>query len=418
MSIEDLLNKITLPELIKTQYNFPDNHLPDPAKEMIRQIKEMGLLKNIKPGSKIGITAGSRGVANLPELIRELVTLVRLKKADPFVFPAMGSHGGATAEGQYELLKNLGITEDYVGCPIISSMDTVLIGKTAAGIPAYMDRSAYESNGVITINRIKPHTSFRGKHESGLVKMLVIGMGKQRGAEICHQLGFPSMADNIENLGRVIMSSGKVLLGVGLVENTHHKTCAVGVASPDQYFAKDSELLEEAWKHFPRLPFDDIDVLVIDEIGKEISGTGFDTNVVGRFRGSTPRVTRIVVLNLSEKTGGNANGIGRADITTQKVFDRFSAEETYPNAITSTAMESVKIPLVLKSDELAIKAAIKTSLIADYPKVRLVRIKNTLLFNEMMISRSLAERPNHKLELKITGDKYEKMDFDKQGNLQ
>lgn len=404
--------------MIRVRYEFPSFSLKDPVGEIVREVNEKKILKNIRPGSRIAITAGSRGVNNLPESIRELANLVRQAGGDPFVFPAMGSHGGATAEGQRALLKKLGITEDYLRCPILCSMDTVQIGITVSGLPVWIDKYAWESDGIIAINRVKPHTSFRGKHESGIVKMLVIGMGKQQGAEICHQLGFQNMSKNIEEIAHVVMSTGKIIFGVGLVENANHETCAVGVASPDEYFRKDIEMLEEAWRHFPRLPFDDVDVLVLDEIGKEVSGTGFDTNTVGRFGRTPPRVTRIAVLNLSKKTGGNGNGIGRADVTTKKVLDSYSFEETYPNAITSTAMESVKLPMVVQNDELAIKAAIKTSLISDYSNVRLVRIKNTMDLKDMIISRSLFKTASSMPNMEIIGEKFEKMSFNEEGNLE
>lgn len=417
MSVAGLLKEVPIPEIIEIAYKIPTLRLEDPIGEIAKQINKKNLLKYIKPGMRIAITAGSRGVTNLPVAIKLLVQMIRDAGGDPFVFPAMGSHGGATAEGQESLLNKLGISEGSIGCPVFSSMETVKIDTTPRGLPVFIDKRAWESDGIITINRVKPHTSFRGEHESGIVKMLVIGMGKQKGAEICHQLGFSSMSENIKGMAKLVLSTGKILFGVGLVENYKHETCAIQVVEPLDFFTADAQLLHEAWKHLPKLPFKEIDVLIIDEIGKEISGTGFDTNVVGRHGSAPPSVTRIVVLNLSHKTGGNGNGIGRADFTTKKLLEKFNFEETYPNALTSTAIESVKMPMVLENDEDAIKSAIKTSLVPDFTKVKLVQIKNTMNFESMKITKTLFDEASNLPGFKIVGKEWTSMKFDKNRNL-
>lgn len=418
MSIADLLKEVPIPDMIEMTYKIPTFRLEDPIGEMTKQIYQKDLLKNVKPGMRIAIAAGSRGITDLPAAIRLIVQMIRGAGGYPFVFPAMGSHGGATAEGQKSLLNKLGISEFSVGCPVYSSMETVKIGTTADGFPVFMDKFAWESDGIIVINRVKPHTSFRGEHESGIVKMLVIGMGKQKGAETCHQFGFPSMSKNIKEMAKLVISTRKILFGIGLVENYKHETCVIQAVEPSDFFTADAQMLHEAWKHLPKLPFKEIDVLVINEIGKEISGTGFDTNVVGRHGNVSPSVTRIAVLNLSSKTGGNGNGIGRADFTTKKVFEKFSFEETYPNALTSTAIESVKIPMVLENEEDAIRAAIKTSLIADLTKVKLVQIKNTMDLECMKITKTLFEEASNLPGFKIIGEGWMPMKFDIDRNLE
>lgn len=424
MSIANILKNIPLPEMLHINYSFHALPPCDFEHDLKAKVREKGVMKGIKKGARIGITAGSRGITNLPAIIRELVRMLKEAGAEPFVFPAMGSHGGATAEGQRKVLEKYGVTEDFVGCKIISSMETVQIGTTEKGLPVYMDKCAWECDGVIVLNRVKPHTSFRGKHESGIVKMLVIGMGKQKGAEICHQLGFEAMAGNIVEIAKVVLASGRILFGVGVVENPEHQTCRIDVALPEEFFTKDAEMLDIAWENFPRLPFEKADVLVIDEIGKEISGTGFDNNVVGRFppnKGIRPKIpieiTRIAVLRLSEKTGGNGNGIGRADTTTRGLFNRFVFDEAYPNSLTSTAVDSVKLPMVLDNDELAIKAAVKTSLILDYSRVKMARIKNTSQLEDIWVSRALYEDIKDHPCVRLTGEDFRPIEFDENGNI-
>ncbi len=422
-SLGFLVDDVPIPALVPVRMRIDRPRVDDPVADLGRKLTEGGFVGRIRAGERIGITAGSRGITGLPELIRELVRKVRAAGADPFVFPAMGSHGGATAEGQFELLGRMGITESFVEAPIRSSMETVFVGQSAKGFPVYMDRYAWESDGVIAINRIKPHTSFRGPIESGVVKMLVIGMGKQRGAEACHCLGFPLMSENVREMAEVVLKSGKLRFGVGLVENAFHELARVEPIAPDELLAREPALLDEARSLLPRIPFDDVDVVILDEIGKDISGTGFDTNALGRYHSivfaGPPRVTRLVVLRLSKKTGGNANGLGMADVTTRKVFERFSFDETYPNALTSTASVSVKIPMVMDSDRLAIQAAIKMCLVPKMEDVRLLRLRSTAAMDEMWVSAPLARiaRDMPQLELLKSADAADPMVFDAAGNF-
>ncbi len=416
MIINTMLKDIPIPTVTHVSYR-PDVFTPaiDYISRLNALLNTENYLANIRPGMRIGIAVGSRGIAGLPEILKIIITKLKQLDVQPFIFPAMGSHGGADAEGQKTLLKKLNITKDEMGCEIKSSMDTVPIGCTPSGLTVHCDKFAWESDRIIVVNRVKPHTSFRGMHESGIIKMLAIGLGKQRGAEVCHRLGFEEMSHNIAEIAETVLMTGKILLGIGIVENARHQVCSIEIALPHEFAQKDSQLLTLAWHNYPKLPFDKADVLVIHEIGKEISGTGFDTNITGRFKNSNIRITRIAVLNLSKQTGGNANGIGRADVTTKKVLDRFSYEETYPNAITSTAVESVKMPMILDNDMRAIQAAIKMSLITDFTKVKLAIIKNTLHLEDIYVSDTLLEA---NIDKNVTCDnKKYKTIFNEDGNL-
>jgi hypothetical protein len=332
----------------------------------------------------------------------------------------MGSHGGATAEGQTAVLVRMGISEEYVKAPICSSMEVVEIGKTGTGLPVFIDKYAYGADAVVIVNRIKPHVSFRGDYESGLMKMLAIGLGKQKGAEVCHDAGFSGMAENIHDIARIILDRCNILFGVALLENPYHETCAIEILEADEIPEKEMILQEQSKRRLPSLGFSTLDVLIVDEIGKDISGTGMDNNIIGRYTtpypSGGPEITRIVVLGLTANTHGNANGLGIADFTTQRVFDAFSFEETYPNSLTSTATASVKIPMVLENDRLAIQAAIKTCNVPDKRDVRLMRIRNTLRLDEIIVSSALVEEVTRSEHMELLGDA-KAMRFDARGTL-
>jgi hypothetical protein len=392
-TIDTLVDGIPIPRMVRVRQTFDRPRVGDVEGALIRKIRESGALANVKPGHRIAVTAGSRGITALPLMLKTLVTEIKRVGGDPFLFPAMGSHGGATAEGQRKMLMGMGITEEYVGASIRATMQTVEIGISDNGFPAHLDQFAYEADGIVVVNRIKPHVAFRGKCESGLMKMIVIGMGKQKGADVCHELGFGRMADNILAIGQVTLAKANILCGIGILENAYHETARLEVLAGEDIPRREPALLEEAWRLYPRLYFDQLDVLVIDEIGKDISGTGFDTNVVGRYHtpyvSGGPAITRVAVLDITDRSHGNANGLGILDFTTRRAFDKFSFENTYPNSLTSTVPTSVKIPMVLKNDRQAIQAAIKTCNILDKSNVRLVRIKNTVALDEIAVSESL-----------------------------
>ncbi|QEK12910.1 DUF2088 domain-containing protein [Crassaminicella thermophila] len=418
--IDELLKDVPLPKIVKVKQKFLRPKLENIKHEIRYQIKNKNVLSKIQKGQNVAITAGSRGIANLPLILKEIVYCIKEAGGDPFIVPAMGSHGGAKAEGQRAILEKMGITKSYIGAPIKATMEVVKIGETNTGLPVYIDKFANDADALIVVNRIKPHTSFRGKVESGLMKMITIGLGKQKGAEICHSLGFGRMAENILYIAREVIEKKNIIFGVGIVENAYDETAKIAVLQKDEFETKEAILLEESKKYMSKIHFDKFDVLVIDEIGKDISGTGMDTNIIGRYHTpyatGGPQITKMVVLDLTEKTHGNANGIGIVDFTTRRVFNKMSLEQTYPNSITSTVQESIKIPMILNNDKLAIAAAIKTCNIKDQTKVRLIRIKNTKYLDEIYISESLLKEASYNENIHVIGE-LETFHFDKNGNL-
>lgn len=419
-TIDRLLEGIPIPRMVKARQTFDRPRVADVEGELIRKFRASGVLAKVKPGHQIGITAGSRGITSLPLMLKILVAEIKRVGGEPFLFPAMGSHGGATAEGQRDMLIGMGITEAYVGAPIRATMETVELGISANGFPAHLDKYAHEADGIVVVNRIKPHVAFRGKCESGLMKMIVIGMGKQKGADICHDLGFGQMAENILSIGQVTLARAKILCGVGILENAYHETARLEVMAGADIPQREPALLEEAWRLYPKLYFDRLDVLIIDEIGKDISGTGFDTNVVGRYHtpyaSGGPTITRVAVLDITDRSHGNANGLGILDFTTRRAFDKFSFKDTYPNSLTSTVPASVKIPMVLSNDRQAIQAAIKTCNILDKSKVRLVRIKNTVALDEIAVSENLLPEVRENKHLQALGEP-QALAFNDRGSL-
>jgi hypothetical protein len=419
-TIDNLLDGIPIPRLIKVRQSFDRARIADVAAELVQKLRGSSALAKVKRGQKIAVTAGSRGITSLPLILKVVVAEIKRAGGEPFLFPAMGSHGGATADGQREMLIGMGITEEYVGAPIRSTMETVAIGISDNGLPVHLDRLAHEADGIVVVNRIKPHVAFRGPCESGLMKMIVIGMGKQNGADICHELGVGKMAENILSMGRVALAQANILCGLGILENAYHETARLEVLAKEEIPVREPALLEDAWRLYPKIYFGRLDVLIIDEIGKDISGTGFDTNVVGRYHtpyaSGGPSITRIAVLDITAKSHGNGNGLGILDFTTQRAFDKFSFEKTYPNSLTSTVPISVKIPMVLKNDRQAIQAAIKTCNILDKTQVRLARIRNTVTLDEIAVSDNLLPEVEANPKLQAV-DSPCWLSFNEQGNL-
>ena len=420
-TIDRLVGDVPIPRIVKVRQKFERPFIADVEAAVLDRLRSSRVLDAVRPGMSIAVGVGSRGIANQPLVVRLLVSELKAKGVNPFIFPAMGSHGGATAEGQQELLARMGITEQAVGAPIRSTMDVVDRGTAENGLTVWFDAYAAAADGIVLVNRIKPHVSFRGQYESGLMKMIAIGLGKQKGAEASHQLGMERMLDNIVAVGRKALSTGKILFGIALVENAYHETCRIEAIPAHRIEDEEVALQAEAKRLEPRILFDRLDVLIIDEIGKNISGTGFDNNVVGRYhlphmKSEGPFITRICVLDITDASHGNGNGLGIVDFTTERAFRKFSFEETYPNALTSTVLASVKIPMVLKNDRLAIQAAIKTCNIADFRNVRLGRIKNTLEAHLLEISENLLDGARANPGIDILSESYE-LAFNAEGNL-
>jgi len=417
---------IALPRMAEVRQKIPSPKLDDFVSEIRRELQRAGLKDKIKPGAKIAVTAGSRGVAHYAEILATVVDEVRKAGGEPFLIPTMGSHGGATPEGQIEVLKSLGITSEAVGAPIRATMEVDFVGRLRNGNPVYVDRNAMKADGIIVVGRVKPHTDFKGEIESGLMKMIVIGLGKQKGAEMIHRFQSEGYHKLLPEAARLIMKKAPIVLGLAAVENAYHETAIVEAIEPEDIESEEVKLLEKAKALLGRIPFKEIDVLIVDEIGKEISGAGMDTNVVGRFwlpgeyEPLAPDIRRIVVLDLTEGTHGNAIGIGLADITTQKLVSKIDYPSTFVNALTGGHPIVAKTPIFLPSDRDAITIALHTCGPIDPQEARVVRIKNTQELGRLWISESLYKtvkaEPELRERLEVIGEPRE-MQFDVLGNL-
>jgi len=418
--VDDLLQHVSLPKMIPARQLFATDALPDVAAAVRSAITEQDISVVIKPGMRIALAVGSRGMNQLPLLVATFAAELKQCGAEPFVVPSMGSHGGATAEGQREVLEALGVTEDSVGCPIRSSMETVELGQLENGLPILLDRHAAEADGIIIVNRIKPHTSFSGPYESGLVKMLAIGLGKQQGADSCHAMGFDKMAENIVAMARVKLAQAKILFGLATIENAYDRICRLELVPAAEILAREPALLKQARAQMPRLLFNPLDVLIIDHIGKNFSGTGTDPHITGRA--ATPhvatrqQVNKMAILDLSPESHGNATGMGLADICTRRLIDKVDFAATYANHITTTELSHGKIPLTMENDRRALQLALKTCNVLDPAQVRLVRIKNTLELGEIWISEGLRTEAEQNSALELTGSARD-LSFDAEGNL-
>lgn len=418
--ISDLVKDIPIPKMVQVKQKFDATRLDNVTDVLSAQLQQDEIKQMIKPGMSIAIAVGSRGVDQIAEITTITVKFLKAYGAKPLIVPSMGSHGGATAAGQIEVLRHLGVTEESAGAPIVSSMEVNKIGELPNGLPVYVDKNACEADGIVVINRIKPHTAFRGPIESGLMKMLSIGLGKQKGAEACHQLGFKHMAEHVPAMARVIIEKLPVLFGVATVENPFDRVARIEVIPAKDIERVETELQIEAKANIPRLFFEQIDVLVVDEIGKNISGDGMDPNVVGRYptpyAHGGPDVTKIVILDLTNETEGNANGLGTADFTTRYCVDKVDYDKIYANGLTSTVVSPTKIPTTLANDREAIQAAIKTSNILDFTKVRMVRIKNSLEVGTIEVSEALLEEVSANSHLEVVSESYS-LEFNQEGNL-
>ncbi len=384
----------TFPQLIKIRRRLPHNALANPEASLREQL---GRLAGAVPeGGSIAIAVGSRGIADLRLIIRTVSDFVRGQGGRPFVVPAMGSHGGATAEGQREVLAAYGITEETVNAPVHSSMEVVELQRAGPEVRLFMDKAAFESDGVILVNRVKPHTDFHGEYESGLVKMCVIGLGKHDGALEVHRHGVRGLRDLIAHAAKEILETGKILGGIALVENAREETLAIRALRSDEIMSEEPALLELARENMPTLPVDELDVLIIDRMGKDICGVGIDPNVVGRLsiRGEVepvaPRISSIMVADLTPASHGNALGVGLADVTTRRLFDKIDFEATYANAYASTFLERVKIPVVAETDREAFAFALRSSHAAE-GRERIMRIESTLRVEELHVSEALLD---------------------------
>lgn len=391
-TVSRLLRDVPIPQMFHAAQRFPDAHIEreDIEKAVFDEIARSGMAERIKPGMRIAVTAGSRGIRNVDEITRSVVACVKHCGATPFIVPAMGSHGGATAEGQKDMLAGFGIAEEKMGCEIRSSMETVLLGYSELGKPVYMDRSAYESDGVILSCRLKPHNAFRGPIESGPCKMMTVGLGKQKGAEQVHSDGMDIIAKNIPTMAKVTLGTGKILFAIPCLENAYDQTMMFEAIPAEKILEREPELLKIAFANMPSILVGAGDVLIVDNVGKNFSGTGVDPNITGTF--STPyasggvSVQRTCFLNLTPQSHGNALGVGLASAITKRIFDEIDADVMYTNCITSTVIRSAMTPCVMSTDKEAVQFCIRTCNRIDVQNPRVIRIQNSLHIGQVMLS--------------------------------
>ena len=395
--VSELIGNTPIPKMFHAKQSFPREFIApeDVGAAVLKEIEQERFASAVKPGMEIAITAGSRGIHNIGVILKTVVDFIKSRGAKPFIVPAMGSHGGATAEGQVEVLSSYGITSEAMGCPIKSSMEVVKLGTSELGRDVYIDKNAYEADGIIPVNRIKPHTSFRGPYESGICKMLTVGLGKQAGASLVHSDGFENMGKNVPTMAKVVLEHAKVLFAVACIENAYDETYRIIGISAGDILRVEPQLLKVAFANMPNLIVGEADVLVVDEIGKNYSGTGVDPNIAGTFY--TPgmsgglKVKRTCFLNLSKDSHGNAHGCGLATAITEKLFNAIEPDKMYPNCLTTGAPVADYIPCVMANDKEAIKFCLKTCGKPKGTNARVVRIANSLNIDEIMLSESYYE---------------------------
>ena len=395
--ISDLLKDIKIPRMFYAKQTFPRPLIAkeDIPKVVFEELSKPNIAPLIKEGANLAITAGSRGIANVDIITKAIVDYCKSRGAKPFIVPAMGSHGGATAEGQVELLAGYNITDATMGCPIRSSMETVLLGYSEFNRPVYLDKIAYESDGIIVSCRLKMHNAFRGPYESGPCKMMVVGLGKQMGAESVHADGMDRIAQNLPANAKVILEKAPILLAIPCMENAYDETCKIEAIHHDDILTREPELLKYAAGNMPKNLVNEGDVLIVDMIGKNFSGTGVDPNITGTF--STPyatggvKVQRTCMLDLTPQSHGNGLGIGLADIITKRLFDKLDLDAMYPNCLTSTVLRSAVIPIILRTDKETIQGCIRTLNKVDKEHARVIRIPNSLHIGKIMLSEAYYE---------------------------
>lgn len=409
-----------IPHLHRIRQTQENTFLEDPEATIEAQMAPY--MAVVKEGARIGVAAGSRGIYHYDRMIKKVCEVIKSVGAEPFIIPAMGSHGGATAEGQIEVLKSYGITEETMGAPILSSMETVVLGHMEDGTQVHFDRNASMMDGIILVNRVKPHTDFSGNLGSGIIKQMVIGLGKHKGASTVHRRGVWGLVNVIPRLARIIMEKMPILMGLAILENAQDRTVCIEALLPENLEEREKELLAEAKSLMPSLPFDNLDVLVLCEMGKNISGTGIDPNIVGRYLirdiqdEAKPHIYRIVCLDLTEESHHNALGVGIADIITRRMFEKIDLGPTYTNTITSGFLERGFIPVVAESDNQAIEIALSCcNRLVSKENARIVFAKNTLDLNELIVSEVLLEEVRDREGVEIIGE--EILEWDEEGYL-
>ncbi|HEY6167549.1 MAG TPA: lactate racemase domain-containing protein [Verrucomicrobiae bacterium] len=415
---------MNFPRIFRVRQTFERTRVADVPGEARRELEKLNLRERVRPGETVAITAGSRGIANIHLIIKAAVDFFKGLSAQPFIVAAMGSHGGGTPEGQRRILADYGITEDFCGCPVRCNMETVVLDRTAEGIPVHFARDAADANHVFVVNRVKPHTRLEGELQSGLMKMMLIGLGKHDGATVYHRAFADYSFDQIvRSVARRVMDKGRVLGGLGIVENAYDETALLRAVLPHELEEQEKQLLALARRWLPRLPFSHADILLVDEIGKEISGCGMDTNVIGRKAlihqaapDETPKIKRVIVRGLTEQTHGNATGIGYAEFCLTRVVKAMDTRSTWINVTTSGYPAVGMIPPHYDTDREALEVALGTIGLVEAPRVKLLWIRNTLDVVEVECSEAYLEAARGRSDLEVLSEP-RPLPFDAAGNL-
>ena len=418
----DLPRGSSFPPLIPVRREFESRAVADVAEETRKAMLELNLEDRLRSGDRVLVAAGSRGIKDKAEILSGVCAYLRELDVTPTILGAMGSHGGGTAAGQRDVLESLGITEERVGARIITSDEAVAIGEAEDGQTVYCDPLVFEYDGFLAVNRIKPHTTARGAIQSGIIKMLVVGMGHHRGAEAFHRSDPARLSESLVSMWRVIRDKTPFMGGVGIVDDAQKRAAQVVGLKPAELEAREKELLVTARELMPTLPFDRADVLVIEEMGKNYSGTGIDTNVIGRIRiegtlsSDPPDIDKLVVLDLTDESHGNACGLGLADFITARLARKVDLHSTYLNVLTSRLTMRAMIPMIMGTDRDAVAAAIVTSGVPDLSRVRLALISNTLHLDSFLVSPALWDEIRRLPGLHADGEQTE-MQFDDEGSM-
>lgn len=419
---QSMLDKVTLPPLGRIKQHFSTESLEDPVQEIKRLFYQKWVIDSLKGKKTVGITVGSRQIKHLPNMVRALCDELRAQGIKPYLIPSMGSHGGATADGQREVVEELGFTESFIGAEILSGMDVTLLGVTENGLEVYYDTNALSLDGVIVLGRVKAHTDITGDIESGLHKMIVVGLGNQRGADVMHGAGMERAVPRIKEIARFCLAHGNILFGIAITENAYDDTNLVEYIPPEMIPTREPQILSESKKHLPRFLFNDIDVLIVDYIGKNISGDGMDPNVIGRsmigYKNKDIRIDKIVTLALTPETRGSGVGVGLSDVTTERLFREMDLDVSYTNSITALAYIGARIPLVMNNDSNAVRCACRAAQAKLEPgtPLRVVRIRDTLHLGEIWVSPSILDEVQDDPRFTVL-EMPKPMAFDKNGNF-
>lgn len=412
------MEQVRIPRMARIRQIFDSSRIGDPAAVLQRELEEKAGDCGDLTGKRVAITVGSRGIPHLTDIVLTVIRFLQDRGAAPFIVPAMGSHGNACAEGQLEIVNSYGITEQSMGVPICSTMEAVLLGTLDDGTPVYCDRYAAEADGLVVMNKIKPHTDFRGSHESGLAKMMAIGLGNHKGASMFHMMGMDTFPERLPKVARVFLEKLPVLFGVAMIQNAYDQLCVEEVVPAEHLLERETELLKTATDRMGRFKFDDVDVLVVDEIGKNISGAGLDPNIVGRnFSRNIHdglRLQKLFIRGLSEETHHIGTGISLADITTRRCLNSIDFSAVWANAITATVIQSGAIPMYMENDRDALMLAIRTCNGIDLRNPRVVRIKNTLEITEFEVSEAVLDELSGRDDIQILSEPRE-IQFDPEG---